>query len=70
MESQKDRILKWLRAGHTITQLQALKKFGIMRLGAVIFTIKEEYGKDYIIKETIEVINRYGQMVYVAKYML
>lgn len=70
MESQKDRILMWLRAGHTITQLQALKKFGIMRLGAVVFTIKEEYGKGYIAKEMIEVTNRYGQKVFVARYML
>lgn len=70
MKSQNDKVLTWLRAGHTITQLQALRKFGCMRLGAIIFRLREQYGKGYIITEITPVKNRFGQTVYVAKYIL
>ena len=69
-KSQKERVLDWLKSGHNITQLQALRKWGIMRLGAVIFRIKGQYGKDYIAREMIDVINRYGKKVRIARYSL
>lgn len=39
-KSQTDRILDWMLAGHTITPLEALNKFGSLRLGARIAEIK------------------------------
>lgn len=69
-KTQKERVLNWLRSDHTITQLQALNKWGIMRLGAVIYRIKKQFGKDYVATEMVERKNRYGQKVYVARYSL
>lgn len=40
--SQKAAIRAHLLAGESITQLQALKWFGCLRLGAVIFDLREE----------------------------
>jgi len=39
--SQKQRILQWMLEGNTITPLEALNKFGCLRLGARIADIKE-----------------------------
>lgn len=39
-KSQTDRILDWMLTGHTITPLEALNKFGSLRLGARIAEIK------------------------------
>lgn len=38
--SQTDLILEWMLAGHTITPLEALHKFGSLRLPARIADIK------------------------------
>ena len=38
--SQTDLILDWMLAGHTITPLEALEKFGSFRLGARIADIR------------------------------
>ena len=43
-------ILKHLSSGKHITQMEALKKFGCMRLGARIFDLKEQ---GYNIKTTM-----------------
>ena len=40
--TKKDRILVHLKAGFTLTPLDALKMFGSFRLGAVIFELKKE----------------------------
>lgn len=40
--SQKSQIKAWLLAGHSITQLEALKLFGSLRLSAIIFDLREE----------------------------
>lgn len=39
--SQRDRILKWLLSGKTITTIQAITKFGCTRLSARIREIKD-----------------------------
>ena len=40
MNTQKERIFKHLRNGNSITQLEAIKHFGAMRLSAIIFNIR------------------------------
>lgn len=40
-KSQDQRIFEWLFIGHTLTQLEALKKFNSLRLGAVIFRLRK-----------------------------
>lgn len=42
MITQKELILKYLQDGNKITPLEALNKFGCFRLGAVIFTLKQD----------------------------
>ena len=37
-------IIAWLKAGHTITPLEALKKWRCFRLGARIWELKHEHG--------------------------
>lgn len=44
--SQTDLILEWMLAGHTITPLEALEKFGSFRLGARIADIR---AKGYLV---------------------
>ena len=62
--SQKDRIKAYLLAGNSITPLEALNKFGSLRLSAVIFNIKKE-GVD-IKTEKVKMEN--GK--YVARYSI
>lgn len=40
--TQKIQILEFMRAGNSITPLDALRKFGCMRLGARIYDLKQE----------------------------
>lgn len=40
-KSQTDWVLEYLRSGNTITPLEALRMFGIMRLGARIRDLKD-----------------------------
>lgn len=42
--SQNRRIADYLLAGNSITPLEALEKFGCLRLGARIADIKDRYG--------------------------
>ncbi len=41
-KSQRAAIARHLKAGKSITSLEALKKFGSMRLGARIYELKKE----------------------------
>ncbi len=59
-KSKKDKVLEWLQNGHSITPLQALKKFGSLRLGDIIFKLRKQHGKDYIVTEMIDVKTRFG----------
>jgi hypothetical protein len=40
--TQKDKIREYLQSGKSITPLDALEMFGCFRLGAHIFTLREE----------------------------
>lgn len=40
--SQATKILEWMKAGHAITPMEALERFGTMRLGARIADIKKK----------------------------
>ena len=52
-KTQSDAILEYLLAGYTLTPLEAITKFGCMRLGARIWDLKNE---GYLIqKEMIKV---------------
>lgn len=42
-QSQEKKILAWLKKGHRISPLIADRKFGCMRLGARIFTLKKRH---------------------------
>ena len=39
-ESQNEQILRHLKAGGSLTPLQALRKYGCLRLGARIYNLK------------------------------
>jgi len=53
METQNEAILKYLRTGKTLTALEALGKFGSLRLAARINDLKQQDWK--IHSRTIEV---------------
>lgn len=40
--SQYEIVLKHLKQGKEISQLEATKKYGILRLGAIIFNIRQD----------------------------
>lgn len=40
--SQKERVLRLLQKGESITPLQAMKYYGAMRLAAIIHTLRSE----------------------------
>lgn len=46
MESQRKAVQNWLLAGHTITPIEALNRFGAFRLSAIIFVLKNDYDMD------------------------
>ena len=68
-DRQKMIVYNYLMAGHTITSLEAIEKFGITRLSAVIFNIEKMTGKAPN-RRMIPVLNRYGKTVRVAEYWI
>ena len=40
--TQSEQILNHLKSGHSITPLEALDKFGCMRLGARVYDLKQQ----------------------------
>lgn len=40
--SQKSMVRAWLLKGNTLTPLEGLKRFGTLRLSAIIFVLREE----------------------------
>ena len=66
--SQKDRVLKYMRAMNGITTWEAIKEFGITRLSAKIYDLRKD---GYNIKsKTIQSINRYGDITHFKQYFL
>ena len=68
-ERQKMVVYRYLLEGHNITSLEAIHKFGITRLSAVIFDIGKMTGKAPS-RRMIPVSNRYGKTVRVAEYWI
>lgn len=66
--TQAERVLSYMRDFGGITQLEALKDIGCMRLASRISDLKKQ---GYLIKgETITVKNRYEEDCYIKRYSL
>lgn len=63
--TQTSQILEYMRAGHSITPIEALQRFGCMRLGARIYDLKQT---GYEINTTIVNDERTGKRY--ARYFL
>ena len=61
MESQNKQILAHLRAGKTITAIQALNKYGVFRLASRINDLKNGYllPEESIVSERIRVNKKF-----------
>ena len=66
--TQNERILAYLRDNGSITPLEAMERFGIMRLGARIYDLRKQ-GLT-IKKETEKGRNRFGEQTQFARYRL
>lgn len=68
MISQCNRVLQHLQAYGSITPLEAMQEYGIMRLGARIYDLKKMGYSIDSSRETGE--NRYGESISYARYSL
>ena len=66
--SQKMKVLRFLQDDGSITPLDALREFGILRLAARIWELRKA-GYN-IIKVMEKSVNRYGDTVRYARYSL
>lgn len=66
--SQCKRVLQHLQAYGSITPLEAMQEYGIMRLGARIYDLKKMGYSIDSSRETGE--NRYGESISYARYSL
>lgn len=66
--TQCNRILDYMLTHGSITQFDAMRDLGVMRLGARIFELKERGHK--IIDEMVEVKDRHGNKCHVKRYMM
>lgn len=67
--SQTKQILEYMLAGNTITPLEALRKFGCLRLTSRIWDIEQLTGIRPK-RERVKVTNAQGQQVYVMQYWI
>lgn len=66
--TQAQRVLDYLDENGGITQLEALKELGVMRLASRISDLKKQ---GYPIKsDVVAVKNRYGENCYIKRYSL
>lgn len=66
--SQRERVLGHLEAHGDITSLEAINDYGITRLSAVIFNLRDE---GYNIRTKMERgVNRFGEETHFARYIL
>ena len=66
--TQEDRVLNHLLKYGSITSLESFKEYGITRLSAVIFNLKEQ---NYQFQdEWVTLLNRFGDKVTFKKYVL
>lgn len=68
MKSQCDRIHEAMKRGESVTQLDAWARFGVSRLAARIYDLKEQ-GVE-IASEKVDVQNRFGEPCKVKRYWL
>lgn len=68
MIRQTERVLQYLRDYGSITQLDALREFGCMRLGARIYDLKRQGHDIRTTRETAQ--NRYGEKISYARYTM
>ena len=71
-KGQKKKVAMYLTQFGSITPYEAYREFGIMRLAAIIFELRDPNG-DYawsIETEMQEGTNRFGERVHFAKYVL
>lgn len=68
MKGQKVRVLQHLKSHGSLTSMEAFEQYGITRLAAVIFDLRE-LGHD-IRTLDMEGQNRYGEATRYAKYVL
>lgn len=70
--TQCDKILRYIRDFGSITQLDALREFGCMRLASRVSDINRQYDKYgcrvYAVRE--ESVNRYGEKIHYARYYI
>lgn len=66
--TQCERVLKHIQQYGTITTKQAYDLYGITRLGARIYDLKNQ-GYD-IVADSVPVKNRFGEKAHVARYKL
>jgi hypothetical protein len=66
--TQNEMILKYIHDYGSITQLEALKEFGCMRLASRINDLKNQ-GYN-IVSEKVSIKNRYGKKISFAKYSI
>lgn len=66
-KGQKARVMMYLMRFGSITPLDAMREFGIMRLAAVIFELRDDYEIETKMEESM---NRFGEPVQYARYTL
>jgi hypothetical protein len=66
--TQCDRILRHLKDFGSITSLEAISEYGILRLASRIADIKRRGVK--ITRDTVRGVNRYGEATHYAVYSL
>lgn len=67
-ETHKKIVLKHLQSGKELSQLEATQKYGILRLGAIIFNLRKEGYK--IVTRMEHKPNRYGNTSNYGVYKL
>lgn len=66
--TQAERVLDYIEQFGSITQLEALKDLGVMRLASRISDLKKQ---GYPIKSDVETVkNRFGENCYIKRYSL
>ena len=68
MATQCERILQYMRDFGSISQLEAMRDLGVMRLAARVADLKED--GHTITRKMVKKKNRYGEPVSFAEYRL
>lgn len=66
--TQRVRIMRHLKAGKSLTSIQALNEYGIARLAARISELRKR--GEPIVKTTRQGVNKYGETYRYAEYSL